>query len=101
MRKGLEGPATSEVLTPRSVCNGRAHTHQNVLLENSPADNSDAVDGIASGLRPLHDLRQVGLAAEAERKLPRYSTGAASFAQRKPTWLLPVSGGVPRLAEGR
>jgi len=27
--------------------------------------------------------------------------GLASLAQRKPTWLLPVSGGVPRLAEGR
>lgn len=25
----------------------------------------------------------------------------ASIAQRKPTWLLPVSGGVPRRAEGR
>ena len=66
-----------------------------------PAGNNDAVDDTASRLRPLHDLRQVGLAAEAERKLLRYSTGAASFAQRKPTWLLPVSGGVPRLAEGR
>ena len=37
----------------------------------------------------------------AERSMAHYSTGAASFAQRKPTWLLPVSGGVPRLAEGR
>jgi len=27
--------------------------------------------------------------------------GGASLAQRKPTWLLPVSGGVPRRAEGR
>ena len=68
MRKGLEGSATSEVLTPRSVYNGRAHSLQTVLLENFPADNNDAVDVIASRLRHLCYLQQVVLRATLTQK---------------------------------
>jgi hypothetical protein len=41
-----------------------AHTHPKLsCLRISPADNNDAVDVIASRLRHLHYLRQVGLGA--------------------------------------
>ena len=56
------------IMRKRPVCNGHARTHQTVLLENFPADNSDAVDGIASRIRHLHDLRQVVLLATLTEK---------------------------------
>jgi hypothetical protein len=77
MRKGLEGPAASEVLTPRSVCNGRAHTTKTALLENFLSDNNDAVDVIASRLRHLHYLRQVVLRATLTKQHSRSPTKIA------------------------